>query len=61
MTALLGFLGRLGRNEQGATAIEYTLLAGFIALAIILSVDSLGAQVLLIFGELDTEFEAALN
>jgi pilus assembly protein Flp/PilA len=34
------------RNENGATAIEYSLMAGGISLAIIATVNSLGVVVL---------------
>jgi pilus assembly protein Flp/PilA len=34
---------RFLENEDGATAIEYSLIAGFIALAIIAAVGSIGS------------------
>jgi pilus assembly protein Flp/PilA len=45
-----GFL----RDETGATAIEYCLIASFIALAIVVSVQAIGPQ-------LDTKFTSVNN
>lgn len=39
-------LGRFLRNEDGATAIEYGLIAAGIALAIITTVNGLGSTLL---------------
>ena len=38
------FLHRFLRDESGATAIEYSLIAGFIALIIIGSLRTIGQQ-----------------
>ena len=38
-------LNRFARNEEGATAIEYSLIATGIAMAIIATVQGLGAKV----------------
>lgn len=43
------FINKLLRDEQGATAIEYGLIAALIAVAAITAMDSLG-------GELNTTF-----
>lgn len=42
------------RNESGATAIEYGLIAGGIALAIVAAVNSIGSALIDTFEELDT-------
>ena len=39
------------REEKGATAVEYGLLVGLIAVAIILTVTALGGQLEALFGE----------
>jgi pilus assembly protein Flp/PilA len=41
-TLLRNVLARVGRNRSGATAIEYGLIAGFIALGVIVAVGQLG-------------------
>ncbi len=38
------FLAKLRRNEQGATAIEYGLIAALIAVAAIAAMQGLGSQ-----------------
>ena len=48
-------LARLLRNEEGATAIEYALLAGFIATVIIGAVISLGQALAGFYGDTNTE------
>jgi len=40
------------RNESGATAIEYSLIAGFIALAIIAAVGMTGEKLVAMFTSL---------
>lgn len=52
MNRLIEFL----RDEEGATAIEYALIAGLIALAIVLAVTNLGTKIAAIF----TSITAAL-
>lgn len=39
------FFNKLRRNEEGATAIEYGLIAALIAVAAITALDSLGEEV----------------
>ena len=53
MTAIAKFL----RDEFGATAIEYGLIAAGISVAIIATVTSLGGKLVTTFGKVD----AALN
>ncbi len=54
---------RLPADDSGATAIEYALLAGFIATVIIVAVASLGTTLDTLYGDantkLTTEIEAA--
>jgi len=42
---MLPILRRFARNEQGATAIEYTMIASLIAVAAIASMRSVGNKV----------------
>ncbi len=50
---------RLKRDEKGATAVEYGLLVGLIAVAIIFTVSMLGGQLEALFGEVSDELPAA--
>ena len=45
-------LGKFLRDEEGATAIEYSLIAGFIALAIIAAVGMTGQKLVALFESL---------
>ena len=45
-------IARFVKNESGATAIEYSLLAGFIALAIIAAVGMTGQRLVTLFESL---------
>jgi pilus assembly protein Flp/PilA len=45
-------LGKFLRDESGATAIEYSLIAGFIALAIIAAVGMTGERLVALFESL---------
>jgi pilus assembly protein Flp/PilA len=47
-------LARLLRDEKGATAIEYALLAGLIAVVIIGAVASLGRELSGFYGDTNT-------
>ncbi|MGY1913960.1 Flp family type IVb pilin [Blastococcus sp. SYSU DS0973] len=47
--------GRLKRDEKGATAVEYGLLVGLIAVAIIFTVSLLGGQLESLFGTVSDE------
>jgi len=42
------------RDENGATAIEYGLIAAGISVAIIATVTSLGGKLVTVFGKVDT-------
>ena len=45
------FMKRFVKDESGATAIEYGLIAGLIAVAIIVAATALGSQIALTFGQ----------
>ena len=49
------FFNKLLRDEQGATAIEYGLIAALIAVAAITAMGSLGNQLTATFGKVTTE------
>ncbi|MCZ2828436.1 Flp family type IVb pilin [Modestobacter sp. VKM Ac-2986] len=50
---------RLKREEKGATAVEYGLLVGLIAVAIIAAVALLGTQLEALFTDVSDELPAA--
>jgi len=47
---VLASLARLSRNESGVTAMEYALIAGLVAIAIVAAVTTLGTSVSGLFG-----------
>lgn len=49
------FLTKLRRNEEGATAIEYGLIAALIAVAAITAMTSLGTSLSTTFNKVSTE------
>ncbi len=52
-------LSRFARDEGGATALEYGLIAGFISVAILSAVVSMGDSIGSIFSSLSTDLDAA--
>ena len=50
-------LNRFAKDESGATAIEYGLIAALIAVAIIAAVGALGGRLKGTFEEIDTAIE----
>jgi pilus assembly protein Flp/PilA len=60
MLKLLAMKEAYLKNEDGATAIEYGLIAAGIALAIVAVVFTLGDSVLGLFQSVETELEAGL-
>jgi len=48
---------RFGPDEGGATAIEYAMIAGGIAIAIIAGVNALGVNVNAMFGTVEAGFD----
>ena len=53
------FINKLRNNEEGATAIEYGLIAALIAVAAITAMGALGNQLSDTFGQVATEMENA--
>ncbi len=50
---------RFAKDESGATAIEYGLIAALIALAVITGASTIGSQLKRIFGDIGTELTGA--
>jgi pilus assembly protein Flp/PilA len=53
------FLKNLFKNQQGATAIEYGLIAALIAVAIIVSITAVGTSLSTTFNSISTHLTAA--
>jgi len=54
-------LHRFLKEEAGVTAIEYGLIAGLIAVAIITSVTSIGTSITALFTKIATQLQQAAN
>ncbi|MGX2040303.1 Flp family type IVb pilin [Methylocaldum sp. MU1018] len=52
------FFARWFRNEEGASALEYALMAGLIAVAIATTVQTLGGDVNTVFQTISTKLQA---
>ncbi len=52
---------RFKKDEEGATAIEYGLIAALIAVAIIAAVRAVGGTLSDTFGAIDTELASAIE
>jgi pilus assembly protein Flp/PilA len=50
MRAFLNNLGALPKDRRGVTALEYGLIAGLVAVVIVVSVTALGQQLAATFG-----------
>jgi pilus assembly protein Flp/PilA len=57
MSGLLRFL----RDEEGSSAIEYALIAGLVAVAIVVALTALGTDISGLFGTISTKLQAAGN
>ena len=49
----MNFINKLARNEEGATAIEYGLIAALIAVAAITAMGALGGTISNTFGDVE--------
>ena len=56
---LTTLVGRLGRDKSGVTAIEYGLIAGAIAVAIITTVVALGGDINNLFAAVGSALNSA--
>lgn len=55
-TSAPSFPGRFFRNRDGATAIEYALIAGGISIVIVATINGLGSQVVALFTSVVNSF-----
>lgn len=55
------FINKLARDEAGATAIEYGLIAALIAVAAITAMGALGGTLTNTFNEVQTEMQAGID
>ncbi|MEE4154388.1 MAG: Flp family type IVb pilin [Erythrobacter sp.] len=55
------FFNKLARDEQGATAIEYGLIAALIAVAAITAMQSLGNTLENTFNRVSTDMQAGID
>ena len=53
------FIKKLARNEEGATAIEYGLIAALIAVAAITAMSSLGTQLSTTFNKVSNSMSTS--
>jgi pilus assembly protein Flp/PilA len=56
---MIGLLKRFAKNESGATAIEYGLIAAGVSVAIIVVVNSLGSQLKSTFSKISSQLATA--
>ena len=54
-------ISKIMKNEEGATAIEYGLIAALIAFAAIVAMGSLGNTLTNTFNKVDSEMSKPLN
>jgi len=55
----MNFLNKLIRDEQGATAIEYGLIAALVAVAAIVAMTALGGELNETFAEVESDLNTA--
>ena len=56
---MMKLLNKFRRNEEGATAIEYGLIAALVAIALITALGDLGTALDTKFGEIETAVDTA--
>jgi pilus assembly protein Flp/PilA len=57
----MAFIRKLMKNDKGATAIEYGLIAALIAVAAITAMNSLGSSLSDTFSGVATELDSAIT
>lgn len=57
--AMKAIFKRFHKNENGATAIEYGLIAALVAVGIIVALTALGTDLSALFGKVSTELQGA--
>jgi pilus assembly protein Flp/PilA len=55
------FLRKLRKDELGATAIEYGLVAGLISLVIVTTITMVGSKLTNVFNYIGTTLQGSLN
>lgn len=55
------FLAKLRRNEKGATAIEYGLIAALIAVAAIAAMQGMGSQLMSTFNKTSSKMSEGVK
>jgi pilus assembly protein Flp/PilA len=58
---MLRFFRRLRKDENGATAIEYGLIAGLISIVIITTITMVGSKLENVFNFIGTTLDSALD
>jgi pilus assembly protein Flp/PilA len=58
---MLRFFRRLRKDENGATAIEYGLIAGLISIVIITTITMVGSKLENVFNFIGTTLDSALQ
>lgn len=54
---MLALLKQFGRDESGATAIEYALIAGSIGIVIITVIGEIGQSIVAVFNDVKAGFQ----
>lgn len=57
---MTNLLNRFAKDELGATAIEYGLIAGFVSIAIIIALPLISTELKRIFGAVATALQGAV-
>jgi pilus assembly protein Flp/PilA len=57
----MNLINRLVEDESGATAIEYGLIAGLVAVAIIAALSALGGSLTSLFTSVSNELDGAVG
>jgi pilus assembly protein Flp/PilA len=61
MDNIMNTINRLINDESGATAIEYGLIAGLVAVAIIAALSALGTSLTSLFTSVSDELDGAVG
>ena len=54
---MIKYISKFHRNEEGATAIEYGLIAALVAIALIAALQTLGGSLSTMFGNVSTTLD----
>jgi pilus assembly protein Flp/PilA len=56
---MISTIGKFWKDESGATAVEYGLIAGLVSVAAIIALQTMGTSLISIFGVVSTNLEDA--